>query len=81
MSTVEITRRLAEGSPRIRSRFIGAYYLLTIMTGAFVLFFHGRLAFAADFILGVFYLVATAFLYGMSRSANKMNEPARKEDL
>ena len=71
MSTVEITKHIAEKPPRSSSRFVAAYYLLTILTGAFLLFFHGRLAFAIDLLVGVFYLVVTAFLYGMSTSRHK----------
>ena len=68
MSTAEITKRFPENSPKVGSRFIGAYYLLTILTGAFVLFFRGRLAFVVDLFVAVIYLVVTAFLYGLSRS-------------
>jgi hypoxanthine-guanine phosphoribosyltransferase len=71
MSTVEITKHMAEKPARSTSKFVGAYYLLTILTGAFLLFFHGRLAFAVDLFVGVFYLVVTAFLYGVSGSRDK----------
>jgi len=71
MSTAQISKRIPEASTRIGSKFIGAYYLLTILTGVIVLFVHGRLAFAVDLFVGVFYLAATAFLYGLSASANK----------
>jgi hypothetical protein len=70
MSTADITKRIPEASPRVGSRFIGAYYLLAILTGAFVLFFHGRMAFAVDLLVGAFYLAVTAFFYGLS-AANK----------
>ena len=73
MSTVEVTKHLSENAPHIGSRLIAAYYLLTVMTGAFLVLFHGRLAFAADLVVGVFYLLATAFLYGLS-AANKRKE-------
>lgn len=68
MSTIEILKRIGKSSPRVASKFVGLYYLLTILTGAFVLFFHGRFAFAADLLAGIFYLVVTAFLYGFSAS-------------
>ena len=42
MSTAEITHFLA--SPNLRTKFVVAYYVLTIFTGAFLLFFHGRMA-------------------------------------
>ena len=66
MSTVDMKKRIPE--PRVGSSFVGAYYLLAILTGAFVLFFHGRLAFAVDLVVGAFYLAVTAFLYGLSAS-------------
>lgn len=71
MSTADIANHIAEKPPRSSSKLVGAYYLLTILTGAFVLLIHGRLAFAADLLVGVFYLVATAFLYGVSASRDK----------
>lgn len=80
MSTVEVTRNISKSSPRIASKFIGVYYLLTILTGTFVLLFHGQLAFAADLVVGIAYLVVTAFLYGLSASANKGKGEDRRED-
>jgi hypothetical protein len=71
MSTAEITRRPTEESARTRTKYVGIYYLLTIFTGAFVLSFHGRLAFAADFVVSAFYITLTAFFYGMSKPAQK----------
>lgn len=70
MSTSEITRRPSAGSPRTRAKYVGMYYLLTILTGAFVLFFHGRLAFTADLVVSAFYITLTAFFYGVSKPAN-----------
>jgi len=77
MSTVALTKQISDGKPRVGSRIIGAYYLLTVLTGAFVMVFHGRLAFAADLLIGTFYLVVTAFLYGISASANRMKQSNR----
>ena len=71
MSSAQISKRIPEATARVGSRFIGAYYLLTIVTGAFVLFFHGRTALVADLVVAVLYLAATAFLYGSSASANR----------
>jgi hypothetical protein len=71
MSTGEVTKRIPQVPPRAISRFIGAYYLLTILTGAFVLLFHGRLAFAVDVVVAAFYFAVTAFLYGLSVSSNR----------
>jgi hypothetical protein len=71
MSSAQISKRMSGTSPRVASKFIGAYYLLTISTGAFVLFFHGRLAFEVDLAVGVSYFAVTALLYGLSASAHK----------
>ena len=69
MSTAQISKQISGTSPRVGSKFIGAYYLLTISTGAFVLFFHGRLAFAVDLIVGVSYLAVTALLYAAAQKS------------
>jgi len=74
MSTAALTKQISDNKPRVDSRIIGAYYLLTILTGAFVLIFHGRLAFAVDLLIGIFYLVVTAFLYGLSASGEQGEE-------
>lgn len=81
MSTVQMTKRIAERTPRVRSRFIGSYYLLTILTGAFVVSFHGRLAFVVDVAVAVAYLAITALLYASSASANKGRQNTHKEHL
>ncbi len=74
MSTAALTKQVSDSKPRVGSRIIGAYYLLTILTGAFVLVFNGRMAFTVDLLVGVFYLVVTAFLYSLSASANRIRE-------
>ena len=74
MSTAAISNQISDSKPRIGSRTIGAYYLFTILTGVFVLVFNGRLAFAADLLIGTVYLVVTAFLYGLSTSANNVKK-------
>ena len=71
MSTAEITKQTAEGSPHDHAAFVGFYYLLTILTGAFVLFFRGRLAFAADLIASAFYIAVTALFYEWSKPQTK----------
>ena len=75
MSTIEITKRIPASSSRVASKFIGLYYLLTILTGALLLFFHGRFAFAADLLAGTLYLVVTAILYGFSASSKSRKHP------
>ena len=51
----------ALGTKSSQKTLIGAYYMLTILTGAFILFFHGRLALAADLVASAVYLAVTAF--------------------
>lgn len=65
MSTAEITKRITHGSPRGQDFLIGFYYLLTVLTGIFVLFFHGRLAFAVDLSVSAFYIAVTALVHGL----------------
>jgi hypothetical protein len=69
MSTAEMIERIGDVSPRLRARFVGVYYVLTILTGAFILFFRGRLVFVADVIVTVFYIAATVLLYFSSKRA------------
>jgi VIT1/CCC1 family predicted Fe2+/Mn2+ transporter len=77
MSTAQITKPITESRQRIWPKFIGAYYLLTVLTGTFILFFHGRMAFVADLLVAISYLAITAFLYGWSASANRRDIAAR----
>jgi len=76
MSTAETTKRLA--APRLRNRVVLGYYLLSIATGAFLLFAHGRLAFAADLVAALLYLTVTALLYGFSGPRDGSSD--RKEE-
>jgi hypothetical protein len=68
MSTTEMMERMAEASPRVIARFVVLYYLITILTGACILFFHSRLAFA----VAVFYLAVTAVLYELSKRGKRI---------
>ena len=67
MSTIELTKRIEGASPCLTAKLVGMYYVLTILTGAFILSFHGRLAFAADLVVAVFYIAVTAFFYVLSK--------------
>ena len=66
-----MTHTIAQASTKHRARFVGAYYLLTILVGAFVLFFHGKLALTADLIATAFYIAITILFYDLSRPANR----------
>lgn len=69
MSATPMMQRISE-APRLKDslkdRLVGIYYLLTILTGVFVLFFRGRSAFAVDLIVGISYIAVTAFFYVLS---------------
>jgi len=73
MSTTEIVQRI-ETPSSARGKSVVGYYVLTILTGAFVLFFHGRSAFVVDLVAGVFYLVVTAFLYALSKPVKRAKD-------
>ena len=57
----------AQAAARRKTKFVAGYYLITIVTSTVILFVHGRLALAADFLAAVFYLAMTALLYDLSR--------------
>jgi hypothetical protein len=62
------TGKIAEVPPRHKGGgVVGAYYLLTILAGVFVLFFHGALAVVADLIVTVLYIALTILFYGLSK--------------
>jgi len=48
MSTVVMTERTAEVSPRFKANVGGVFYLVTILTGAFALFVGGKLVVRGD---------------------------------
>ncbi len=68
MSTAGITHPLE--SPNLRTKIVVVYYVLTIFTGGFLLFFHGRMALLVDFIVSILYVAVTALLYLWSSSAS-----------
>lgn len=70
MTTAEMMRRIAEAPPRHKGGgIVGAYYLLTILAGVFVLFFQGTLALAADLIVAIVFLAVTMLFYAVSKNA------------
>jgi hypothetical protein len=75
MSAPEMTKRITTTSSRQISKFVGVYYLLTILTGSFVLFFHSGPAVVADLIAGVIYFALTVVLYTLSRSGRQRQGP------
>ncbi len=85
MTNTKTIERIAEAAPRLRTRFVAAYYLLTILTSVFILFFHSSVPFAVDLITAGFYLFATALLYDLSqpkpRSLTVLRGFARPREL
>jgi hypothetical protein len=71
-------RLIARTATSQASKLVSVYYVVTIALGAFVLFFHGRLAFAADLIAVVFYLAMTAAFYDSSKRVANGRRPARR---
>ena len=67
MSTAEMRERIAEASPRFKSKITGLFYLITILTGGVVLFVQGRLGFGFDLVVGACYVAVTALFYEFSR--------------
>jgi len=67
MSTAEITRRIAQASPRFQARIAVVFYLLTILTGAIVFFLGGKLGFVVDAIATVFYVAVTLLFYALTK--------------
>jgi hypothetical protein len=67
MSSVEIRKRMTEGSPRAR-----------ITDRHDLLFIHGRLAYAADLMAAVFCLAATALFYGLSAGTGSGSNNRRR---
>jgi cytochrome c biogenesis protein CcdA len=67
MSTAEITRRIAQSSPRFQARIAIVFYLLTILAGAIVFFLGGKLGFVVDAIATVFYVAVTLLFYALTK--------------
>ena len=67
MSTAEITRRIAQASPRFQARIAVVFYLLTILAGAIVFFLGGKLGFVVDAIATVFYVALTLLFYALTK--------------
>ena len=69
-------KRIREASPRLKARIAGVLFLLVILTAAFTeFFFHGRLGFAADLVVGVIeisgMIVVTLLFYDIFRAVNR----------
>ncbi len=72
MSTTEIMQRSEKASLRLRTKFVGAYYLLTGLTCAVILFFHGgSAAFIVRSAVAIVYVAITALFYGVSKPEKK----------
>ena len=62
---------IAAAESRSCTKLVAIYYLLTILTGAFLLLFHGKAAFATDLIASVCYIAVTAVFYEFSQARER----------
>ena len=77
MNTTEL-ERIADASSHRRRKFVAIYYLLTILTGALLLLFHGTAAFMTDLIASLCYIGVTAVFYELSKPVSeKLSERKR----
>jgi hypothetical protein len=67
MSFAEVKERIAEASPHFKTRITGAFYFVTIVTGAIIIFAHGRWGLVFDLIASICYIAVTALFYELSR--------------
>jgi hypothetical protein len=71
-----MVERIAEASPRFKTRMAGVLFLLLVFTSAITEFFaHGRLSSAADLAAGIIevscMLAVTLLLYGIFKPVNR----------
>ena len=66
MKTTKLGPIMAAQSRRC-TKLVAIYYLLTILTGAFLLLIRGKAAFATDLIASVCYIAVTAVFYEFSK--------------
>src|SRR5215467_14540765 len=66
-----LTAQPAGRSPRTKARIAGLFYLLTILTGAFALVFHGPLRSAMLLGSTACYIAVTVLLYQLSEPVNR----------
>lgn len=67
MSRTEWLEQSRKPSPHVRTRIVGVYYLLTVLTCVFIFYTHGTLAFMVDVIVTIIYLAITALFYSLSK--------------
>src|ERR1700751_4818068 len=66
-----MSERPAETAPRAKARIAGAFYLLTIVTGAFALFVAGPLGSAMILASTACYIAVTVLFYGLFRPIDR----------
>ena len=67
MTDTNRIERIAQAAAHVKTKYVIAYYLLTIVASIVVFFVHGSLAFAADLLAVGFYLALTLLLHDLSR--------------
>ncbi|HXH39214.1 MAG TPA: DUF4386 domain-containing protein [Thermoanaerobaculia bacterium] len=75
MTTVEMTKRTAEASPRLTARIAAVFYLLTFVTGGYAAVYTSRglvaYANAANLIASACYIVVTLLFYVLFMAVNR----------
>jgi hypothetical protein len=72
MKIAVMMERTREASPRLKARYAGAFYLISVLTAVFAeAFVHGRLLFAVGLIPVLCFTVVTLLLYGIFRPVNR----------
>ena len=69
MNTTITTKRPPEAPSRFKYKMVGAFYLLTFLTGGFFFIAGERLGFVADLTAATFYIAVTVFFYSANRKA------------
>jgi hypothetical protein len=68
MNAIVMTEQIVKGSPRLKARIAGVFYLLTFVTGALA-FASGRLA--VNIIATLCYVAVTLLFYGIFKPVNR----------
>ena len=69
MGAIITTRTVPEVSSRFRAKMVGAFYLLTFLTGGFFFLAGGKVGFVVDVTAAMFYVAATALFYAVNKKA------------
>ena len=69
MGTTMATKSITDRSSRLEAGMVIIFYLLTFLTGGFLLFVGERLGFIGDLAAVMFYIAVTVVFYAQSKRA------------